>query len=762
MGAIGTPDERHGPRNSPGGHRLATLREQWRSAMGLAILIWFVIRQLQVIETTSLRWRCCAIDTADIPPTMQGESMNPNTRVAFVGGLVLGGLLIGLCTTTALAAETTRYVALVDGGKQAGHQVVTRRDDGTTTVDFVFKDNGRGPELKEEYTLAADGTYQTYKVQGTSTFGAKVDENFSRKGDDAQWKTTSDEGRQKVSGTALYSALGGTPEGFSVAINALSRRGDGKLPLIPNGLLTSREVAQAQVQCGNEKRDVQLFAVTGVDLTPTFAWATAGANPRLFAFIYPGYLQLIEDGCQAAANGLEARQKQAESEALVDLAKRLAHPLAGATLIRNARVFDSENARLGAASDVLVKDGKIVSINTAGSDGKVKADQVIDAGGKVLLPGLFDMHGHVGRWDGGLNLAAGVTTVRDMGNDNATLQQMLGEIKAGTLMSPDVVPAGFIEGESDFSARNGFVVKNLDDVKSAIDWYAEHGYPQIKIYNSFPKAILKDTVAYAHGKGMRVSGHVPAFLRAQDVVDDGFDEIQHINQLMLNFFVDGKTDTRTLARFYLVADKTDGLDLDSKPVQDFIATLAKKQVVIDPTLATFEFLHQRDGEMSPIVAPVADHLPPDIQRGRRAAEMNIPDDATATRYNRSYAKMVDFVGRAYRAGVPMVAGTDEMVGFTLQRELELYVQAGLTPAQALQVATWNGARYSRTLDQRGSVTPGKRSDLVLIDGDPTRNISDIRNVALVIKGDTAYYPSEIHEALGIKPFAAPVKVSAAR
>jgi imidazolonepropionase-like amidohydrolase len=92
-------------------------------------------------------------------------------------------------------------------------------------------------------------------------------------------------------------------------------------------------------------------------------------------------------------------------------------------------------------------------------------------------------------------------------------------------------------------------------------------------------------------------------------------------------------------------------------------------------------------------------------------------------------------------------------------ELEWYVRAGLTPAQVLQIATWNGAKYSRTLGDRGSVTPGKLSDLVLIDGDPTANISDIRKVALVLKGDTAYYPSEIFEALGIRPFVAPVKAA---
>jgi imidazolonepropionase-like amidohydrolase len=141
------------------------------------------------------------------------------------------------------------------------------------------------------------------------------------------------------------------------------------------------------------------------------------------------------------------------------------------------------------------------------------------------------------------------------------------------------------------------------------------------------------------------------------------------------------------------------------------------------------------------------------------AEMDIPDDATAARYEKSYEKMVEFVGRLYRAGVPLVAGTDGTPGFTLQRELELYVQAGLTPVQALQVATWNGAKYARVLEDRGSVTVGKRADLVLFDGDPSANIADVRKVALVIKDGNAYYPSEIDTALGIKPFAEPLRVA---
>ncbi len=659
------------------------------------------------------------------------------------------------------AAETIRYVALVDNGKEAGQQVVTRDDDGKTRVDFIFKDNGRGPELKEEFTLAEDGTYKTYSVKGTSTFGAPVDESFTRDGNQARWKSTSDKGEQAVSGTALYSALGGTPEGFSVVLGALAKRPDGKLSLIPSGTLTTRKVAEQEVTRGNEKRKVQLLAMTGVGFTPTFAWATTDATPRLFAYIFPGFLQLVEDGWQGNAAALETRQKQAEGEELVAMQRRLAHPLPGTTLIRNARVFDSEKATLGTASDVLLRDGKIVSISAAGQ-GQPAADKVVDANGRVLLPGLFDMHGHVGRWDGGLHLGAGVTTVRDMGNDNATLQQLMAQEKAGELLLPSVVPAGFIEGESQMSARNGFVIKDLAEAKKAVDWYAEHGYPQVKIYNSFPKNILRDTATYAHEKGLRVSGHVPAFMRAQDVVEQGYDEIQHINQVLLNFYVDDKTDTRTLQRFYLPAEKTADLDFDSKPVQDFIALLAKHQTVIDPTLATFDFIRQRAGELSKAYAAAAPNLPPDVQRGLRVAEMKIPDDATAAKYDKSYEKMVEFVGRMYKAGVPIVAGTDGVAGFTLQRELELYVQAGMTPSQALQVATWNGAKYSRVLDDRGSITPGKRADLILVDGDPTTNISDIRKVALVIKNGTAYYPSELYEALGVKSFADPVRIPAGK
>ncbi len=664
---------------------------------------------------------------------------------------------------SATAAETIRYVALVNGGTTpAGHQWVTHGDDGVTKVDFLFKDNGRGPELKEEYKLDKDGTFTDYHVVGQSTFGADVDESFARTGDKAQWKSTTDKGEQAVHGTALYTPLGGTPESFSVAFAALAKRSDGKLPLIPSGTLTWKKLADVEVSKGTDKRKVQLVAITGIGFTPNFAWATTGDSPRLFAFIFPGFLQLIEEGWEKNAADLETRQKAEEKNLLVAMQQRLAHPLTGTTLIRNARIFDSEKATLAAApSDIYLQDSRIIAISEAGTE-KRKADQVIDAAGRVVSPGLFDMHAHTSSWEGGLHLAAGITSVRDMGNDNATLQQLITQEQAGTLLAPHIIPAGFIEGESPHSARNGFVIKNLDEAKHAIDWYHEHGYPQIKVYNSFPKAILPDTTAYAHSKGMRVSGHIPVYLRAQQAVEQGYDEIQHINQVLLNFLVDDKTDTRTLLRFQLPAEKVADLDFDSKPVQDYLAFLVRHKTVIDPTLTTFDFIRQKDGDMSLAYAVVADHMPPDVKRGFYQGTMKIPSADAAVTYDKSYQKMIEFTGRMYKAGIPLVAGTDALAGFTLQRELELYVQAGLTPAQALQVATLNGAKYSRVLDDRGVLMQGKRADLVFFDGDPTKDIADIRKVALVVKGDKAYYPSEIDDALGIKPFAQPLKVQAVK
>jgi imidazolonepropionase-like amidohydrolase len=649
------------------------------------------------------------------------------------------------------ADQQRRYIILSENGTKAGEQIVDISAQGQTKVQFVYKDNGRGPELQETISLNPDGTIASYKGQGKSTFGSPINEGFERQGDKASWFAGSKKGEAMVKGSALYMPVEGSFEIASIAIGAIAQSGKNSIDLLPSGKLEQRVVSDLIVEKSGEKQKVQLLVQTGLGLEPAFVWATIGEEPHLFASISPGSVTFIEEGWQGNAGQMVKIQQQADKQLLQQRAREIPTQLPGLSVLRNARVFDSVSLNVGAPQDIFFLRGKITSIVPAGTV-DVSVENYIDAQGRIVLPGLFDMHGHISRWEGMLHLAAGVTSLRDMGNDNANLQLMLDEISEGKLLAPAIFPTGFLEGDSPYSARSGFVVKDLKGAQEAINWYATHGYHQLKIYNSFPKEILTDTVSYAHSMGMRVSGHVPAFLKAEDVIAAGFDEIQHINQLVLNFQVKADTDTRTLERFYLPAREFADFDLHSKAMADFIKLIKDHNMSMDPTLATFDFLKKVDGTVGDPWKDIVDHLPPDLQRRYHTGEIDIPDELTAARYAKSYAKMIEFVGMMYKAGIPLVAGTDELAGFTLQGELELLVKAGLTPAQALQVATINGAKYSNVSDRKGQITVGRDADMLLVNGDPTKNIADIRQLVMVITQGKAIYPSKIYQAMGIKPF----------
>jgi hypothetical protein len=345
-----------------------------------------------------------------------------------------------------------------------------------------------------------------------------------------------------------------------------------------------------------------------------------------------------------------------------------------------------------------------------------------------------------------------------MANDNPFLAKLMGRIESGEIIGPRIVPCGFIEGQSPHSARSGKVVDSLQAAKDAVDWYAQRGYHQIKIYNSFHPEWVKPVAAHAHARGMRVSGHIPAFMRAEEAVAAGYDEIQHINQVLLNFIVGPKDDTRTLARFTLVADKVHALDLNSAEVRRFIALLKERNIVIDPTTAIFEpNFTQMQGEPNPCYEMIEAHMPVAVRRSWLVNTMDL-NAGNAETWRASYAKILEFIALAHREGIPLVAGTDDIAGFTLHRELELYVKAGIPTADVLRIATQNGAKYTGTSGSLGAIEQHRPADVILIDGDPTGDISDIRRISLVMKEGIVYYPAEIYEALGVKRFVDPPQV----
>ncbi|HXP64266.1 MAG TPA: amidohydrolase family protein, partial [Steroidobacteraceae bacterium] len=661
-----------------------------------------------------------------------------------------------LAAGAATAAQAAEYeYTMLFSGQVGGRHITHIADDGSIATDFSYRDNGRGPDYKEKLTLAPDGTLQRFAITGKSTFGSLVDERFERKGDRAQWSGKVDHGSMKVSGEALYVPIDATIEVTSIIARALIHAPNSKLPGIPGGELSIVKLRDSTVTSGKETQNVSLYAIRGADLEPNYVWMTADGK-RAFANIFPGFAQLIAKGWESQAGVLEQQQLEAQGNYQRDIAKRDRHELPQPILIKNARVFDSERAVLGAPQDVYVNHGRIGAVYPAGSPSQ-SPGTVIDAKGRALLPGFVDMHAHVSPGDYLLNLATGVTTVRDMGNDNATLAEAINRLDGHDAIGPHIVPAGFIEGKSPFNASGGILVESLEGAERAVDFYAQRGYPQIKIYNSFKPEWVKETAAYAHQRGMRVSGHIPAFMKAEDAVKDGYDEIQHINQVLLNFYVKPDTDTRSLQRFTLIAENVHSLDLDAQPFQDLIKLFVAHKTVLDPTLTAFEAqFTQMPGELNPSMAAAADHLPITLRRGLYKSESEITKEM-APRWRASYAKMLEAVARFHRAGIPIVSGTDDVAGFTFQRELELYVKAGIPANEVLRIATWNGATYARVLNDRGSIERGKRADLILIDGDPTSDISAIRNVALVLQDGDAYYPAELYGELGVKPFAPALK-----
>ena len=366
------------------------------------------------------------------------------------------------------------------------------------------------------------------------------------------------------------------------------------------------------------------------------------------------------------------------------------------------------------------------------------------------MPGLWDMHGHLGPLDGLLNLAAGVTTARDLANDTDQLLDLRKRWDAGEAIGPRVLMAGFMDGPGPFAGPSKVLVDTEEEALAAVNNYAKLGYVQIKLYSSLDPKLVPAIVQRAHQLGLRVSGHIPNGMTAEQAVRAGFDEIQHVNFLFLNF-LPPEIDTRTPARFTEVAQHAAELDLNSERVRSFIALLKERGTVSDPTLVAFEGLFTgRPDQLDPSLAPVADRFPAQVRRSAFGGGLNPPAEKVQ-RYRDSFRALQNLVRTLHDAGVTIVAGTDALAGFTLHRELELYVDAGIPAPEVLRIATLGAARVMKRDGELGSVAAGKLADMILVDGDPTKSISDIRRVLLTVKDGATYDPAKLYEAIGVKP-----------
>ncbi len=664
-------------------------------------------------------------------------------------------LAIGLMiapTMVSAAATSERYVAIT-GGKPVGH-VYADTSAGRTVIDYDVKDNGRGPTIAETVMIGRDGLPTEWNVTGATTFGSKVDEHFRLTGNTATWTDSTGKGSATVTAPSLYVAQSASPWALGVLARALLADADHQMPALPGGTLKLDKIEDLTVTGKGGSIPVTAYALIGISTDPETL--ILDGNGGLFATLSPRFIVIREgyEGEQVRLRGLAAKW---EADRFVAIQKRVAHRYAAPVRITNVRLFDPMTQALTVPMQVIIRGRQITGVEPADSPA-TPGEVSIDGGGGTLVPGMFEMHAHLSQDAALLDIAAGITSVRDMGNDNAVLDDLIDRIDSGVIAGPRVVRSGFIEGKSPFSAHNGIVVDSEAAALDAVRWYGARGFWQVKSYNSMNPAWEPALVAEAHRLGMRVAGHVPAFSTADAMIDAGFDEMTHINQFMLGWVLTPQEDTRSLLR--LTAMKRFAtLDLNSPKVQKTIGMMVDRKVAFDPTIGIHEKLTlNRDGQVPPGSVDYFDHMPIGWQRDEKQAltDTSAPGDDKA--YRDAFAKILACVRMLNDRGIFIVPGTDTGGSFTYHRELELMQSIGMTPPQVLKRATWDMAKYTGQDQQLGSIAKGKLADFFLIAGDPTKNLKAVKAIRMVAKDGVIYFPSEVYPEFGIKPFATAPKV----
>jgi imidazolonepropionase-like amidohydrolase len=642
------------------------------------------------------------------------------------------------------ASAEQRTDTILIQGISAGNQTVQTDRAGVTRVEYSYNDRGRGDHIIATWKLDAAGVPTQYEGKGNDYMKAPVEEKFELKNGTAQWKNRSEKGEKSVSGEAFYFPMNAPPEFTGVLARALLKAPGHKLPLLPAGEAKIEESGKIKVG----KTEVTQYRIVGLFFTPQTIWLDQNGDT---AANVSSWFSTFQAPLERAIPQLQEAQQAADNAWSERLALQVARVPKGDLLIRNARLFDPRDLSVTAGMSVLVRGDRIIRVGPD-ADLKHSADaEIIDAQGRFLMPGLWDNHQHFSDIDGPLDLANGVTSARDMANDTDSFLQRVARFDKGTELGPRVLKAGIIDGTGEFAGPTKMRVDTAEQAIKDVDWYADHGYAQIKIYSSVKPELVPIIADHAHARGLRVSGHVPAFMSARQFVEAGADEIQHINFIELNFLFPEVKETRNRDRFIKVAEHAREFTPDKPQVREFIEFLKQHHTVLDPTMDAFEGLFcGNPNVVTPGLQDIAPRFPPQVRRQLLSGALEVPKGKEAA-YQEAFPSMLRLLKALYDAGVTIIPGTDNLAGYMLHHELELYVRAGIPAGEVLRMATLTPALVMGVNKDRGVIAAGKLADMVLIDGDPTQDIRNINKIDTVIKGGKVYDPATIENALGIAP-----------
>lgn len=400
--------------------------------------------------------------------------------------------------------------------------------------------------------------------------------------------------------------------------------------------------------------------------------------------------------------------------------------------IVGANIIDVESGSTTPNEVIIIENGLIKKIGANGTVAIPANAIIIHAEHKFVIPGLWDMHAHFEQAEWGpAYLAAGVTTVRDCGNEFGYINAVKSAIDSHKGIGPLIIKAGIIDGPG--STALGIVrATTPEEAVKVVDMYKSNGFAQIKIYSSVKAPVVKAICDEAHRLGLTVTGHIPQGMSTRAGIDSGMDQVNHIQYI-----------------YSMMKRKSDGsINLDDSMSVAALDYLEAHHTVVDATVGVFEmsFRSTKDNVLN--WEPNFYHLPLPLQVLFKNTGM--PDDQ-AKKYKPVYEGMRDLVKTLHDKGIRIVAGTDMgFPGWSVHRELELYVDAGLTPLQALQTATIVPAQVMNMDKQSGSVKEGKQADLVILDADPLVQIRNVRRVSKVIKEGEEYDPGVLHTIAGFR------------
>ncbi|MEP2240190.1 MAG: amidohydrolase family protein [Maribacter sp.] len=623
----------------------------------------------------------------------------------------------------------------------AGKYEKTILSDGSLQYTYNYTDRGRGPEITEDIVLNDQNYIISESITGVNYLKDSINESFKGSSGSASWSNPMSKDEADFEGDKLYFRHDGSPAVYEILAQLLVKSENKKINLYPKGEV---ELINEYSITLSDGTIVDLLMIKGLEMNPRYIWLK---DNEMIASI-SGNLHIVRKDFIAFRKELQSLQSNYENEYLFHISKEVSNNI-DKIIIKNVNVFSKDGSILK-NQDVLV-DGTIIK-SIKPSMGKVLngTAQVIDGSGKTLLPGMFDMHTHNTKFRGLLHLAGGVTSVRDLAN-NKQLKELSAQFDKNEIIGPNIVTfCGIIDGSGPFANQRN-VVDNLEEGLAEIQSYKDLDYDQIKLYSSIRPEWVKPLADKAHKLNMRVSGHIPAYMTASQAINQGYNEIQHMNMLFLNFMSD-TIDTRTPLRFTMVANYGRDIDLKSKEYLEFVSLLKSKDILVDATMSIFEnmFLSQK-GQPSPTYNKIISRLPLIEQRAFYSGGLPKPGKKVEI-FKESYDNMLNALYDMYQRGVSIVPGTDGLPGFLYHRELELYVKAGIPAAEVLKMATINSANITGVSDSLGSIEEGKKADLILVDGNPVDNISDIRKVEWTIKGGNLYLAEDLYNKMGIKHF----------